>query len=113
MTPTRVSRLLVTVHAPSVDTRRVPVFAEIADRHTRASGSPATARPQDHLCIVATFHEPDADPAACRWAALRNQAHGLDVVATVIRHDGCWARLHNNAHFARSVCANFAQDEPG
>ncbi|MBT2506962.1 hypothetical protein J7I98_13890 [Streptomyces sp. ISL-98] len=54
---------------------------------------------------------------ACRWAALRNQANGLDIVATVIRQDGRWARLHNDAYFARSACADFAYnhrlDEPG
>lgn len=60
--------------------------------------------------LEATGIEPDDDPAACRWAALRNQAHGLDIVATVIRQDGRWARLHNDAYFARSACADFAYD---
>ncbi|WP_405589858.1 hypothetical protein [Streptomyces sp. NBC_01190] len=60
--------------------------------------------------LDATGVEPDADPAACRWAALRNQAGGLDIVATVIRQDGRWARLHNDTYFARSACANFAHD---
>jgi hypothetical protein len=32
------------------------------------------------------------------------------LLATVIRHDGRWARLHNGA---RSVCTAFAHDEPG
>lgn len=54
--------------------------------------------------------EPDADPAACRWVAMRNQASGLDIVATVIRQDGRWARLHNDAYFARAACANFTYD---
>lgn len=67
--------------------------------------------------LDATGIEPDDDPAACRWAALRNQANGLDIVATVIRQDGHWARLHNDAYFARSACADFAYDygldEPG
>ncbi|MFI9588649.1 hypothetical protein ACIHCQ_44365 [Streptomyces sp. NPDC052236] len=54
--------------------------------------------------------EPDDDPGAWRWAALRNQAHGLDIVATVIRQDDRWARLHNDAYFARSICSNFAYD---
>lgn len=54
--------------------------------------------------------EPDDDPAACRWAALRNQAGGLDIVATVIRQDGRWARLHGGTDFARSACAIFAHD---
>ncbi|MEW1865658.1 hypothetical protein AB0399_35680 [Streptomyces sp. NPDC088194] len=54
--------------------------------------------------------EPDDDPAACRWAALRNQARGLDIVATVIRQDGRWARLHGDTAFARSACAYFAHD---
>lgn len=31
-------------------------------------------------------------------------------VATVIRHDGRWARLYNGA---RSICTAFAHDEPG
>ncbi|ANZ14838.1 hypothetical protein O1L44_02510 [Streptomyces noursei] len=67
--------------------------------------------------LDATGREADEDPAACRWAALRNQANRLDIVATVIRQDGRWARLHNDAYFARSACANFAYDhgldEPG
>jgi hypothetical protein len=67
--------------------------------------------------LDATGIEPDDDPAACWWAALRNQAHGLDIVATVIRQDGRWAHLHNDAYFARSACANFTYDhgldEPG
>ncbi|MDX3775989.1 hypothetical protein [Streptomyces europaeiscabiei] len=66
---------------------------------TRPSGSPGTIR-------NTTGVEPDDDPVACRWAALRNQAHGLDIVATVIRQDGRWARLHNDAYFARSACAD-------
>ena len=28
--------------------------------------------------------EPDGDSSACRWVAMRNQAGGLDIVATVI-----------------------------
>ena len=32
------------------------------------------------------------------------------IVATVIRQDGRWARLHNDAYFARTACANFAYD---
>lgn len=60
--------------------------------------------------IDVTGIEPDDDPAACRWAALRNTADGLDIVATVIRADGRWARLHNDAYFARSACWNFAYD---
>lgn len=60
--------------------------------------------------LDATGIEPDDDPAACRWVALRNQANGLDIVATVIRQDGRWARLHNDAYFARSACENFAYD---
>ncbi|WP_433888494.1 hypothetical protein [Streptomyces sp. CA-111067] len=50
--------------------------------------------------------EPDDDPAACRWAALRNQAGGLDIVATVIRQDGRWAQLHGDADFARAIFAH-------
>lgn len=61
--------------------------------------------------------ELDDDPAACRWVGLRNRADGLDIVATVIRQDGSWARLHYDAFFARSACASFAYDhgldEPG
>ncbi|MER5435966.1 hypothetical protein [Streptomyces sp. NPDC002588] len=60
--------------------------------------------------LDATGIEPDDAPAACRWAALRNQAHGLDIVATVIHRDGCWAQLHNDAYFARSTCADSAYD---
>ncbi|WP_369392818.1 hypothetical protein AB5J72_38495 [Streptomyces sp. CG1] len=60
--------------------------------------------------LDATGIEPDCDPAACRWVAMRNQASGLDIVATVIREDGRWARLHNDAYFARAACANFAYD---
>ena len=52
--------------------------------------------------------EPDGDPSACRWVAMRNQAGGLDIVATVIRQDGRWARLHNDGYAARAVCADFA-----
>jgi hypothetical protein len=54
--------------------------------------------------------EPDDDPSARRWIALRNQADGLDIVATVIRQDGRRARLHGDADFARSACASFAHD---
>ncbi|WNZ12011.1 hypothetical protein [Streptomyces sp. 11x1] len=46
--------------------------------------------------LNATGIEPDDDPAACRWAALRYQANGLDIVANVPRQDGRWARLHND-----------------
>ncbi|MFF4835239.1 hypothetical protein [Streptomyces sp. NPDC001315] len=57
--------------------------------------------------------EPHDDPAACRWAALRNTTDGVDIV---IRQDGRWARLHNDAYFARSACTDFAYhqglDEP-
>ncbi|MET8412047.1 hypothetical protein ABZV34_28760 [Streptomyces sp. NPDC005195] len=60
--------------------------------------------------LDATGIEPDDAPDACRWAALRNQANGLDIVATVIRQDGRWAWLHNDAYFARSACADFASD---
>ncbi|QIY53409.1 hypothetical protein HEP86_01380 [Streptomyces sp. RPA4-5] len=63
-----------------------------------------------HEVLDATGIEPDADPAACRWVALRNQADGLDIVATVIRQDGRWAQLHHDAHFARAACANFTYD---
>ncbi|MEE1786906.1 hypothetical protein PUR71_28965 [Streptomyces sp. SP17BM10] len=60
--------------------------------------------------LDATGIEPDDDPAACRWAALRNTADGLDIVATVIRQDGYWARLHNDQLFARFACEDFARD---
>ncbi|MFI7101845.1 hypothetical protein ACIBK8_21040 [Streptomyces sp. NPDC050161] len=60
--------------------------------------------------LDATGIEPEADLAACRWVAMRNQASGLDIVATVIRQDGRWARLHNDAYFARAACANFTYD---
>lgn len=60
--------------------------------------------------VGVTGIEPDEDPAACRWAALRNTAHGLDIVATVIRQDGRWARLHNDSHSARIAAENFAHD---
>jgi hypothetical protein len=56
----------------------------------------------------------DPDPfdgeASFRFPAKASPAvwtEGLDIVATVIRQDGHWARLHNDAHFA---CANFAYD---
>ncbi|MFD4786610.1 hypothetical protein ACFYRN_08355 [Streptomyces sp. NPDC005227] len=62
------------------------------------------------MVVDATFIEPDDDQAVCRWAALRNQAHGLHIVATVIRQDGRSARLHNDAHFVRSACADSAYD---
>jgi hypothetical protein len=58
--------------------------------------------------LSATGIEPDDDPSACRWVAMRNQDSGLDIVATVIRQDGRWARLHNDGHSARAVCADFA-----
>ncbi|WP_416484237.1 hypothetical protein [Streptomyces sp. CL12] len=51
---------------------------------------------------------PEGDSMACRWVALRNQPRALDIVATVIRQDGRWARLHNDALFARSACLDFA-----
>ncbi|MDT0464758.1 hypothetical protein [Streptomyces gibsoniae] len=38
--------------------------------------------------LNATDIQPDADPAACRWVARRNQASGLDIVATLICRDG-------------------------
>ncbi|WEH18482.1 hypothetical protein [Streptomyces sp. VNUA24] len=40
------------------------------------------------------------------WLELTREA----LVATVIRHDGRWARLYNGA---RSVCTAFAHNEPG
>ena len=54
--------------------------------------------------------EPDEDQSACRWVALRDQAGGLDIVATVIRQDGHWARLHDDTYGARSACENLAHD---
>lgn len=60
--------------------------------------------------VDATGIEPDDDPHACRWAALRNQANGLDIVATVIRQDGRWARLHNDGYVARTAAETFAHD---
>ncbi|QMU74825.1 hypothetical protein GXW83_02590 [Streptacidiphilus sp. PB12-B1b] len=54
--------------------------------------------------------EPDGDPSACRWVAMRNQADGLDIVATVIRQDGRWARLHHDAYDARATCMHFVYD---
>jgi hypothetical protein len=50
-----------------------------------------------HEILDVTGIEPYDDPAACRWAALRNTTDGLDIVASVIRQDGRWARLHNDA----------------
>ena len=58
--------------------------------------------------LAVTGIEPDDDPSACRWVAMRNQADGLDIVATVIRQDGRWARLHNDGYSARAACADFA-----
>ena len=46
----------------------------------------------------------------CCWAALRNQANGVDIVATAIRQDGRWARLHNDSRVARIATGNFAHD---
>jgi hypothetical protein len=60
--------------------------------------------------LDATSIEPDDNPAACRWTAMRNQARELDIVATLIRRDGRWTRLHNDACFVRAACANFAHD---
>ncbi|MEV4864609.1 hypothetical protein [Streptomyces ossamyceticus] len=71
-------------------------------------GADASGHPS--LDVTATGIEPDDAPAACRWAALRNRANGLDIVATVIHQDGCWAQLHNDAYFARSACVDFAYD---
>ncbi|MET8634409.1 hypothetical protein [Streptomyces sp. NPDC004680] len=43
------------------------------------------------------------------WSELaREILDALNIVATVIRQDGRWARLHNDAYFARSACADFA-----
>lgn len=63
-----------------------------------------------HKVLDATGIEPDDDPNACRWAALRNQTDGLDIVATVIRRDGRRARLHNDTRFARIAADGFAHD---
>ncbi|WP_316527500.1 hypothetical protein [Kitasatospora brasiliensis] len=60
--------------------------------------------------LDATGIEPDGDPDACRWVALRNTADRLDLVATVIRQDGRWARLHNDQRWARFACEDFARD---
>jgi hypothetical protein len=42
---------------------------------------------------------------------MRNQASGLDIVATVIHQDGRWARPHNDGYAARAACADFAHDQ--
>jgi hypothetical protein len=60
--------------------------------------------------IDVTGIEPSGDQSACRWVAMRNQAGGLDIVATVIRQDGRWARLHNDTYDARAACMHFAYD---
>ncbi|MGW3182042.1 hypothetical protein ACWDD9_22470 [Kitasatospora sp. NPDC001119] len=60
--------------------------------------------------LDATGIEPDDDPDACRWVALRNTGDRLDLVATVIRQDGRWARLHNDQRWARFACEDFARD---
>ncbi|MFF3069184.1 hypothetical protein [Kitasatospora sp. NPDC057936] len=60
--------------------------------------------------LTATVIEPEGDPEACRWVAVRNTDDSLDVVATVIRRDGRWARLHNDELFARFACETFARD---
>ncbi|WP_371659512.1 hypothetical protein [Streptomyces sp. NBC_00280] len=54
-------------------------------------------------------HRAGRRPGGLRWAALRT-TDGLDIVATVIRQDGRWARLHNDAYFARSACADSAYE---
>jgi hypothetical protein len=70
----------------------------------------AAARRLTWHCAIrhTTGIEPDGDPSACRWVAMRNQAGGLDIVATVIRQDGRWARLHNDGYAARAACADLA-----
>ncbi|MFJ9447963.1 hypothetical protein ACIRRH_39975 [Kitasatospora sp. NPDC101235] len=60
--------------------------------------------------LDATGIEPDGDLGACRWVALRNTGDRLDLVATVIRKDGRWARLHNDQRLARWACEDFARD---
>ncbi|MFF2078576.1 hypothetical protein ACFVXG_27950 [Kitasatospora sp. NPDC058162] len=60
--------------------------------------------------LDATGIEPDSDPDACQWVALRNAEDRLDLVATVIRRDGRWARLHNDQRFARWACEDFARE---
>ncbi|WP_441245288.1 hypothetical protein [Kitasatospora sp. McL0602] len=60
--------------------------------------------------LDATGIEPEGDQHSCRWVALRATSDRLDIVATVIRQDGRWARLHNDEHFARFACEKFSRD---
>ncbi|MER7750910.1 hypothetical protein [Kitasatospora sp. NPDC097643] len=60
--------------------------------------------------LNATGIQPQNDPNSCRWLAVRSTADRLDIVATVIRQDGSWARLHNDHQFAQYACERFAAD---
>ena len=64
----------------------------------------------DAEALGVTGIERDDDPASGCWAALCNQANGVDIVATAIRQDGRWARLHNDSRVARIATGNFAHD---
>ncbi|MFI0724629.1 hypothetical protein [Streptomyces sp. NPDC021224] len=112
----------------------LPLLAAVLDEplalHTPRTGRPPARRLTWHCAIRnttaveldddwfgltcevldGTGMEPDDDPSACRWVALRNQADGLDIVTTVIRQDGRSARLHGDADFARSACTSLADD---
>ncbi|MCZ7460651.1 hypothetical protein [Streptomyces sp. WMMC940] len=51
--------------------------------------------------------------ASCRIACLAQKVPGgvHAAFSIVIRQDGCWAWLHNDAYLARSACADSAYDQ--
>ncbi|NYI03432.1 hypothetical protein [Allostreptomyces psammosilenae] len=51
---------------------------------------------------------PVDDPAACRWIALRTAPEALDIVASVIREDGRWARIHNDLDRVRACLLQYS-----
>ncbi|MFF2819382.1 hypothetical protein ACFVT9_28145 [Kitasatospora cineracea] len=60
--------------------------------------------------LDATGIDPTGDSAACRWAALQTAEDRIDIVATVVRQDGRWARLHNDEVFARFACEKYSRE---
>ncbi|GLW57994.1 hypothetical protein [Kitasatospora phosalacinea] len=83
--------------------------------HCSIRSSPSTALTEDDWydlaldVLDATGIDPAGDSTACRWAALQTAEDRIDIVATVVRQDGRWARLHNDEVFARFACEKFSR----
>ncbi|MEY9841708.1 hypothetical protein [Streptacidiphilus sp. EB103A] len=60
--------------------------------------------------VATTGIAPPGDPDACRWIALRNQAHQVTVLATRVREDGRVHEPYRDAFRPQTECQRIAAD---